>query len=83
MHLGFPPDKRDYGIGAQILRALGVSKIRLMTNNPSKRVGLKGYGLEIIERVSLQVASNKENQGYLQVKKDKLGHLLDLPTIEN
>ncbi|MEQ1877934.1 MAG: bifunctional 3,4-dihydroxy-2-butanone-4-phosphate synthase/GTP cyclohydrolase II [Bdellovibrionia bacterium] len=83
LHLGFPPDKRDYGIGAQILRALGVSKIRLMTNNPSKRVGLKGYGLEIIERVSLQVASNKENQGYLQVKKDKLGHLLDLPTIEN
>lgn len=79
LHLGFPPDKRDYGIGAQILRALGVTQIRLMTNNPSKRVGLKGYGLEIIDRVPLEVASNESNKEYLKVKKDKLGHLLDLP----
>ncbi|HEX4922608.1 MAG TPA: GTP cyclohydrolase II, partial [Bdellovibrionales bacterium] len=79
LHLGFPPDKRDYGIGAQILRAIGVSQIRLMTNNPSKRVGLKGYGLEIVDRVPLIAGATNENKEYLKVKKDKLGHLFDLP----
>jgi 3,4-dihydroxy 2-butanone 4-phosphate synthase / GTP cyclohydrolase II len=78
LHLGFPPDKRDYGIGAQILRAVGVKEIRLLTNNPAKRVGLKGYGLEIIDRVPLEVGSNAQNKEYLKVKKNKLGHLLDL-----
>lgn len=77
-HLGFAPDLRDYGIGAQILRTLGVSKIRLLTNNPAKRVGLKGYGLEIVERVPLEIKSNARNEKYLLAKKHKLGHLLAL-----
>ena len=77
LHLGFAADNRDYGIGAQILRAIGVRRIRLMTNNPSKRVGLKGYGLEIVERVPLQVGANKDNETYLQAKREKMGHLLD------
>ena len=77
LHLGFPMDRRDYGIGAQILRQIGVRKIRLMTNNPSKRVGLKGYGLEIVERVPLIVGANQNNVGYLRVKREKMGHLLD------
>ena len=77
LHLGFPMDRRDYGIGAQILRQIGIRKIRLMTNNPSKRVGLKGYGLEIVERVPLIVAANQNNVGYLRVKREKMGHLLD------
>lgn len=77
IHLGFPTDSRDYGIGAQILRAVGVRKIKLMTNNPSKRVGLKGYGLEIVDRVPLIIASNKHNESYLRTKRDKLGHWLD------
>lgn len=76
LHLGFPMDSRDYGIGAQILRAIGISKIRLLTNNPAKRVGLKGYGLEIIERIPLIVGANRNNLGYLQVKREKMGHLL-------
>src|SRR5262249_4774192 len=79
LHLGFPSDSRDYGIGAQILRALGVRQIRLLTNNPAKRVGLKGYGLEIVERVPLIIAANRNNVGYLQAKRDKMGHLLDSP----
>ena len=74
--LGFPPDLRNYGIGAQILRDLGLSSIRVMTNNPRKMVGLDGYGLEIVERVPLSVAPNDENRAYLDVKRDKLGHLL-------
>jgi 3,4-dihydroxy 2-butanone 4-phosphate synthase/GTP cyclohydrolase II len=73
--LGFAPDLRNYGIGAQILRDLGLSSIRVMTNNPRKLVGLEGYGLEIVERVPLQADSNLENWTYLQVKRDKLGHL--------
>lgn len=77
LHLGFPMDNRNYGIGAQILRAIGVRKIRLMTNNPAKRVGLKGYGLEIVERVPLIVGANRNNIGYLRVKRDKMGHLFD------
>ena len=85
LHLGFPMDNRDYGIGAQILRAIGVRKIRLMTNNPSKRVGLKGYGLEIVERVPLIAGANRNNIGYLKAKRDKMGHLFDdeSPAVSN
>ncbi|HWB43038.1 MAG TPA: bifunctional 3,4-dihydroxy-2-butanone-4-phosphate synthase/GTP cyclohydrolase II [Gemmatimonadales bacterium] len=74
--LGFAPDLRNYGIGAQILRDLGLSSIRVMTNNPRKLVGLDGYGLQIVERVPLVADPNRENRDYLQVKRDKLGHLL-------
>jgi 3,4-dihydroxy 2-butanone 4-phosphate synthase / GTP cyclohydrolase II len=74
--LGFAPDLRNYGIGAQILRDLGLSSIRVMTNNPRKLVGLEGYGLQIVERVPLIADPSGENRGYLQVKRDKLGHLL-------
>ncbi len=77
LHLGFPMDSRDYGIGAQILRALGIRKIKLLTNNPSKRVGLKGYGLEIVDRVPLVAGANEHNVSYLKVKKEKMGHLFD------
>ncbi len=72
--LGFKPDERDYGVGAQILRDLGVSKIKLMTNNPTKRAGLIGYGLEIMEIIPLEIASNEHNRHYLQTKRDKMGH---------
>ena len=74
--LGFAPDLRDYGIGAQILSDLGLTSIRPMTNNPAKRSGLEGYGLKIVERVPLEVEANKYNEKYLKVKKDKMGHLL-------
>lgn len=74
--LGFRPDLRDYGIGAQILRDLGIGKMRLMTNNPKKVVGLSGYGLEIVERVPLEVNPNDINEKYLKTKRDKLGHLI-------
>ncbi len=74
--LGFPADARDYGIGAQILRDLGIRKIRLMTNNPKKLSGLSGYGLEIVERVPIQMNHNERNRHYLKTKKEKLGHLL-------
>jgi 3,4-dihydroxy 2-butanone 4-phosphate synthase/GTP cyclohydrolase II len=74
--LGFAPDLRNYGIGAQILRDLGLSSIRVLTNNPRKLVGLEGYGLEIVERVPLVASPNRENRGYLGAKRDKLGHLL-------
>ena len=74
--LGFKPDVRDYGIGAQILLDLGVRKIRLLTNNPKKVVGLQGYGLEIIERVPIEVPPTAENEKYLKAKRDKLGHLI-------
>ena len=74
LELGFGMDERDYGIGAQILRYLGISKIRLITNNPKKRAGLIGYGLEIVENVSIEIASNPHNEKYLQTKRDKLGH---------
>ena len=76
VELGFAPDLRDYGIGAQILADLGLTSIRLMTNNPAKRAGLEGYGLEIVERVPLQVAANKFDKKYLSVKKTKMGHIL-------
>lgn len=74
LELGFDMDGRDYGVGAQILRYLGVSKMKLMTNNPRKRAGLLGYGLEVVENVQIEIASNPHNEKYLQTKKDKLGH---------
>jgi 3,4-dihydroxy 2-butanone 4-phosphate synthase / GTP cyclohydrolase II len=74
LHLGFPMDKRDYGIGAQILRYLGISKLRLLSNNPRKRAGLLGYGLEIVDAVPIEVAPNPHNEKYLTTKRDKLGH---------
>ncbi|MFI5143060.1 MAG: bifunctional 3,4-dihydroxy-2-butanone-4-phosphate synthase/GTP cyclohydrolase II [Thermoanaerobaculales bacterium] len=74
--LGFPPDQRDYGVGAQILRDLGVRRMLLMTNNPSKYVALEGYGLEIVERVPLEVPPTEHTRKYLEAKKHKLGHLL-------
>ncbi len=74
LHLGFPMDQRDYGIGAQILRYLGITRLRLISNNPRKRVGLIGYGLEIVENIPIQVAANPHNEKYLQTKRDKLGH---------
>jgi 3,4-dihydroxy 2-butanone 4-phosphate synthase/GTP cyclohydrolase II len=74
--LGHPPDKRDYGIGSQILYDLGVRKIRLLTNNPKKIYGLEGFGLEVVERIPISIPSNKHNERYLKTKKDKLGHLL-------
>ncbi len=74
--LGFPADLRDYGIGAQILADLGIKKIRLLTNNPRKIIGLEGYGLEVVERVEIQVKPTKVNKKYLKAKKEKLGHLL-------
>ena len=76
--LGFRPDQRDYGIGAQILRDLGVRKMRLMTNNPSKYIALNGYGLEIVERVPLEVPPTDSTRAYLRTKREKLGHLLKL-----
>jgi 3,4-dihydroxy 2-butanone 4-phosphate synthase/GTP cyclohydrolase II len=76
--LGFKPDLRDYGIGAQILRNLGVKKMRLLTNNPKKIVGLEGYGLEVVERVPIETPPNPRNRAYLVTKRDKLGHLLTL-----
>ena len=75
IHLGFKPDLRDYGIGAQILKDLGVSKIRLLTNNPTKLVGLQGYGIEIVERVPIVVEPNPVNKTYLETKKKKMGHI--------
>ena len=80
--LGFSADRRDYGIGMQILRDLGVHRIRLMTNNPAKRHGLSGYGLEIVERVPVIAAANPHNVRYLSVKQEKMGHLLDPDAIE-
>ena len=74
--LGFKPDQRDYGIGAQILVDLGLRNLRLLTNNPTKRAGLEGYGLQVVERVPLEVPANPENRKYLSTKRDKLGHLL-------
>jgi 3,4-dihydroxy 2-butanone 4-phosphate synthase / GTP cyclohydrolase II len=74
--LGLPMDNRDYGVGAQILRNLGISKIRLISNNPTKRVGLIGYGLEIVEQVPIEVSPNPHNEKYLATKRDKMGHTI-------
>jgi 3,4-dihydroxy 2-butanone 4-phosphate synthase / GTP cyclohydrolase II len=76
LHLGFPMDKRDYGIGAQILRHLNITKLRLMSNNPKKRAGLLGYGIEIVETIPIEAAPNPHNEKYLQTKRDKMGHNL-------
>ncbi|PCI96564.1 MAG: bifunctional 3,4-dihydroxy-2-butanone-4-phosphate synthase/GTP cyclohydrolase II [Flavobacteriales bacterium] len=76
--LGFKPDQRDYGVGAQILRDLGVSKILLMSNNPKKRTGLISYGLEIVENVAIEIESNEHNKSYLETKRDKMGHSLKM-----
>ncbi|MCB9360960.1 MAG: bifunctional 3,4-dihydroxy-2-butanone-4-phosphate synthase/GTP cyclohydrolase II [Flavobacteriales bacterium] len=78
IELGFQADERDYGVGAQILRDLGVSKIKLMSNNPKKRTGLIGYGLEITENVSIEIESNQHNKTYLETKRDKMGHSLKM-----
>jgi 3,4-dihydroxy 2-butanone 4-phosphate synthase/GTP cyclohydrolase II len=77
IELGFKADLRDYGIGAQILRDLGLTKIRLLTNNPKKVVGLEGYGLEIVERIPLVIKANEINKKYMMTKKNKMGHILD------
>ncbi len=77
IELGFPDDMRDYGIGAQILYELGVRKMRLMTNNPKKITGLSGYGIEVVERVKIQMNHNERNEYYLKTKKEKMGHMMD------
>ncbi len=76
LELGFGMDERDYGVGAQILRDLGISKMRLLSNNPRKRTGLMGYGLEVVESVPIEVEPNEHNQRYLATKRDKLGHTI-------
>ena len=76
VELGFLMDHRDYGIGAQILRAMDVRKIKLLSNNPKKRVGLSGYGIEIVDSVPIEIESNEHNKFYLQTKRDKMGHSL-------
>jgi 3,4-dihydroxy 2-butanone 4-phosphate synthase/GTP cyclohydrolase II len=77
VELGFKPDQRDYGIGAQILRSLGLNKLRIITNNPAKFIALSGYGLEIVERIPIEVGFHKENIEYMKTKKEKMGHLLE------
>jgi len=78
LDLGFNADERDYGVGANILHLLGLKKIRLMTNNPIKRAGLEGYGLKIVENVPIEVPPNPHNKFYLETKRDKMGHFLNL-----
>ena len=82
LELGLPADARDYGTGAQILRSLGITSMRLLTNNPAKRVGLEGYGLSVTARVSIQTEPCKENLRYLQAKKEKMNHVLDLEEVK-
>ena len=76
LHLGFKADERDYGVGASILRDIGVRKLRLMTNNPVKRIGLEAYGLEIVENVPIEVTPNEYNRRYLLTKEKRMGHTL-------
>jgi len=76
IHLGYKADERDYGVGAQILRELGVRKMRLMSNNPKKRIGLEGYGLEVVENVAIEIPTNKFNEFYMHTKRDRMGHLI-------
>ena len=77
LHLGHKADERDYGVGAQILRLLGIEKMRLITNNPVKRIGLEGYGLEVVENVPIEIAPNKYNRRYMLTKKERMGHNLE------
>lgn len=77
-HLGYNPDERDYGVGAQILRMIGVRKMRLLTNNPTKRAGLDGFDLEITENIPIEVIPNEYNEKYLKTKKDRMGHDLHI-----
>jgi 3,4-dihydroxy 2-butanone 4-phosphate synthase/GTP cyclohydrolase II len=76
LKLGFKMDERDYGVGAQILRDLGITKMKLLTNNPTKRAGLIGYGLEIVDRIPIEITPNPHNQRYLETKRDKMGHTI-------
>ena len=78
VHLGFDPDQRDYGVGAEILRELGARKLRLMTNNPVKRIGLESYGIEIVENIPIEIAPNPYNVRYMRTKKEKMHHNLRL-----
>ncbi|KAA6339177.1 Riboflavin biosynthesis protein RibBA, partial [termite gut metagenome] len=78
IHLGFDPDERDYGVGAHILREIGVSKMKLITNNPVKRIGLESYGLEIVENIGIEILPNAYNERYLRTKKERMGHTLTL-----
>ena len=77
LELGFKADLRDYGIGAQILLALGITKIRLLTNNPKKLIGLQGYGIDIVDRIAIESEPTDTNRGYLETKREKMGHLLE------
>ena len=77
LHLGHRADERDYGVGAQILNLLGIRKMRLLTNNPVKRIGLEGYGLEIVENVPIEIAPNEFNRFYMHTKKERMGHTLE------
>ncbi|RPI42064.1 MAG: GTP cyclohydrolase II, partial [Bacteroidetes bacterium] len=83
VELGFNVDERDYGIGAGIMHALGIRRIRLITNNPVKRTGLQGYGMEIVETIPLEIKPNKHNQFYLETKRDKMGHFLNIARYDN
>ena len=76
LHLGHQADERDYGVGAQILQQLGIQQMRLLSNNPIKRVGLEGYGLEVVETLPLEIQPNEHNAFYMQTKKDRMGHIL-------
>jgi 3,4-dihydroxy 2-butanone 4-phosphate synthase/GTP cyclohydrolase II len=83
LDLGFESDERDYGIGASILHQLGLGKIRLLTNNPIKRAGLEGYGLKVVDNVPLEISPNEHNRFYLETKRNKMGHILELSLDDN
>ncbi|MFC1941521.1 bifunctional 3,4-dihydroxy-2-butanone-4-phosphate synthase/GTP cyclohydrolase II, partial [Chloroflexota bacterium] len=83
LSLGFDPDLRDYGIGAQILSDLGLHEVRLLTNNPKKVIGLEGYGLKVVETVPIVIAPNPYNIHYLETKREKFGHLMEIPSVDD
>jgi 3,4-dihydroxy 2-butanone 4-phosphate synthase/GTP cyclohydrolase II len=78
IELGFRPDLRDYGLGAQIIKDLDIKKLKLLTNNPKKIIGLEGYGIEVVERVPIEIPPNEINKKYLETKREKMGHMLNL-----